>query len=400
MICEFYEPSLEFQENQLVRQYRRMGCDVVVVASTFDDVFDYYNGRYDPSKPARKFEDHGATIYHLPYRYNILNKIRAYTDITPILEAFCPDLIYIHDIIPNIPEVVRYRHRHPDVRIIMDIHMDYTNSGKNWLSRRILHGAIRRWFLNKVRPFLDGIFPNYPHGFKFMRDLYGVDDSEMVLLPLGCDMDYIRSIQDEQDRTAARAELGFGPNDLVVFTGGKLTARKRFELLAEAIACEELVNAHVVVAGKVPDDDSDYSALIERACKPVQDRIKFMGWQKTDDMYRLMHIADVAVFASSQSVMWQGAIGSGLPLIVGDAGGQDPSYLNQNDNVIVLHPSEVNVECLRRALITLQADPELRQRMAHGALKTGREYLDWKVLAERTLRSPRKCTSAAESRKR
>ena len=55
MICEFYDPTLEFQENQLVRQYRRMGHEVTVVASTFDDVFDYYAGNYVAKKPARQF---------------------------------------------------------------------------------------------------------------------------------------------------------------------------------------------------------------------------------------------------------------------------------------------------------------------------------------------------------
>lgn len=395
MICELYEPSLEFQENQLVRQYRRMGHEVMVVASTFDDVFDYYAGRYDPTKPASSFDDNGATIHHLPYRYNYLNKLRAYTDITDLLNGFCPDLIYIHDIMPNIPEIVRYRRRHPEVRIIMDIHMDATNSGKNWLSRRILHGVVRRWFLNRVRPYLDGIFPNYPHGFTFMRELYKVPDSEMTLLPLGCDTEFIDSVQRGQDREKARAALGLGPDDFVIFTGGKLTARKKFEVLAEAIDCPELAQAHVVVAGKVPDDDLDYRVVVERACAPIAERIHFMGWQKPEGMYRLMHIADVAVFTASQSVMWQGAIGSGLPLIVGDAGGQDPGYLNRNDNVTVLPPADVNVAGLRAALIALARDPERRRRMRAGALKTAREHLDWSVLAARTL-EPRGGAAAQE----
>ena len=43
MLCDFYFESLEYQENLLVRYYRKHGHEVVVIASTFDSVFDYYN---------------------------------------------------------------------------------------------------------------------------------------------------------------------------------------------------------------------------------------------------------------------------------------------------------------------------------------------------------------------
>src|SRR3546814_9175142 len=95
--------------------------------------------------------------------------------------------------------------------MIMDIHMDYSNSGKSFVALRILHGAIRRFFLDWARPHLDRIYPVVPVSFPFMREIYGVPDSEMELLPLGADMDLIEETQARCDRDALRAELGIGP---------------------------------------------------------------------------------------------------------------------------------------------------------------------------------------------
>ena len=221
-----------------------------------------------------------------------------------------------------------------------------------------------------------------------MRQLYKVNDNEMTLLPLGCDTLYIERIQSLQDRDIERKKLGLGPDDLVIFTGGKLTARKKFEILAEAIDCKELSNVHIIVSGKVPDEDVDYATIVGKACEPVKDRVHFKGWQLPEGMYQLMHLSDLAVFTASQSVMWQGAIGSGLPLVVGDSGGQDPSYLNCNENVVILPPDGVDVLRMRQELITLAKDRAKLKKMAKGALKTAKEHLDWSVLAQRTLMSP------------
>jgi Glycosyl transferase 4-like domain len=119
MLCEFYSESVEFQENLLVKYYGKYGHEVTVVTSTFESIFDYYQDRHDNSRPARTYRDGGAKIIKLPYRYNLLNRLRAYTRIDKILEDEAPDLIYIHDIMPNLPEAIAYMRAHPECRMIL-----------------------------------------------------------------------------------------------------------------------------------------------------------------------------------------------------------------------------------------------------------------------------------------
>lgn len=385
MLCEFYSPAVEFQENLLVKYYRMHGHEVTVVASTFDSIFDYYNDRHDPGRPRMEFEDHGARIVRLPYRYNLLNRLRAYTSIEALLHEVGPDLIFIHDIMPNIPELVRYMKTHPHCRMILDYHADYSNSGKNWLSLKVLHGMLRKHFLDKARPHLSRIFPVVPASATFLTEVYGVPPDEMEILPLGADMDLVRRIRAEGGRDVQRRELGFGPDELVIFTGGKLTPGRRTEILFEAVARLDRKDVKVLVVGDSGAEDLSYRNLLHSAASGRTD-IVFTGWLQPEDIYRRMMVADLAVFPARQSILWQQAIAMGLPLIAGDVGSQDISYLNLAENIIVLKRDEIRADRLAAAILSVVDSRERMARMSAGARRVADEHLDWSRLIERTLR--------------
>lgn len=382
MLCEFFNENLEFQENLLVKYYVKHGHQVTVITSTFESVFDYYTDRHDNRTPPRTYEHGGARVIKLPYRYNILNRLRAYTSIAPILEEEKPDLIYVHDIMPNFPEAVRYLERRPAVRMIMDYHADYSNSGRNQLSLKVLHGTLRKWFLDRARPYLSRIFPVVPASVTFLHEIYKVPLAEMEVLPLGADTDFCEHVRKSGARGELRRSIGIQDTEIVIFTGGKLTPAKKTELLIEAVAG---LPVHLVIAGDSSVADSDYKrSLIELAAG--NPRIHFVGWLDKEGMYRHMHMADLAVFPASQSVVWQQCIAMGLPLIAGDMGHQDISYLNLEDNIIVLPRQMISAVHLAEAIGKLIENPARMRHMAAGALKVADEHLNWNKLIYRTLR--------------
>jgi 1,2-diacylglycerol 3-alpha-glucosyltransferase len=388
MICEFFNENLEYQENLLAQYYVRAGHDVVVVASTFEDVFDYYNDRHDPKVPAKTYWHDGVKIVKLRYAYNLLNRLRAYTSLKGLLEAERPDLIYVHDIIPNIPEMVAYVRRHPDCRMIMDYHADYTNSGRGQLSLKILHGVIRKWFLDQARPHLSRIFPIVPAGFTFLEEVYGVPRSEMELLPLGTDLPFGREVRASGARAEVRRALGIPESDFVVFTGGKLDPLKRTEDLIAAAGRIASPRLHVLVVGKAAETEKDYESELRHLAGSVGN-VHCLGWQDKTGVYRHMAAADVAVFPASQSVMWQQAIGMGLPVIVNEmlnGTSQEVGYLNRHDNLIILRPSDDLSPEIAGHLNDLMTNPDRLRAMGEGALRTADEILDWAKLIDVTLR--------------
>jgi len=385
MLCDFYNESLEYQENLLVKYYRKHGHDVTVVTSTFESIFDYYDDRHDAKAPSTVTFDRGAKIIKLRYRYNILNRLRAFTRIDRILEDARPDLIYVHDIMLNFPECVDYVRRHPETRMIMDYHADYSNSGKNALSLKVLHGVFRKRFLDRARPHLSRIFPIVPASATFLHEVYGVPHRDMEVLPLGADLDLIEETRARGAGRRLRAQHNVPADHLVVVTGGKLTPAKRTHLLLEAIRNHPQLALTLVVVGDASASDRPYMEQLQQLAGGSP-HVHFVGWQKSDKVYEYLDMADVAVFPASQSILWQQAIASGLPLVCGDIGNQDISYLNHYGNIVVLPAAEITAQRLGAELQRLAGSSDLRDRMREGALRVADEHLNWNRLIERTLR--------------
>lgn len=384
MLCDFYNESLEYQENLLVKYYVKHQHEVTVVTSTFDSVFDYYADRHNNRVPARIYHHGGAKIVKLRYRYNILNRLRAFTRIDSLLEHEAPDLIFVHDIMLNFPEAVRYVKKHPGCRMIMDYHADYSNSGKNALSLKVLHGVLRKWFLNQARPYLKKIFPIVPASATFLHEIYKVPHSEMELLPLGADTDLAREIKKQQAGRALRQSLGISEDDTVIFSGGKLAPAKKTELLIGAVARLSHCRIHVIVVGDASEENEIYkNDLLKLAHE--QPNIRFTGWLNRIDIYRYLDMADLAVFPASQSILWQQAIAMGLPLIVGDTGCQDISYLNLHHNIIILNKTEIRADHLADAIESVIGDPKRMIEMRTGAVRVAEECLNWDNLILKTL---------------
>lgn len=384
MLCDFFNERLEYQENLLVKYYIKHGHEVTVVTSTYESVFDYYGDRHDNRQPSRTYEHGGATIVKLRYRYNILNRLRAFDSIDELLQSEAPNLIFVHDIMLNLPECVAYVQRHPECRMIMDYHADYSNSGKNAVSRTVLHGVCRKFVLDRARPYFSKIFPVVPASATFLHEIYKVPVTEMEILPLGGDTDLAGAVRRSGARQELRRRFGLNDEDTAIFTGGKLAPAKRTELLLQAAAQLRPRPIHVFVAGDASEELPEYRDQLERLAA-ADDRVRLLGWLSREDVYRYLDMADLAVFPASQSILWQQAIVMGLPLIVGDIGHQDISYLNTENNIVILPKAEIRSEVIADTILQLVSDPERMRAMSEGASRVADEQLNYDRLIQRTL---------------
>jgi glycosyltransferase involved in cell wall biosynthesis len=389
MLCDFYGESLAYQENLLTRYYIKHGHQVTVIASTFESVFDFVNDRYDPSRPESVFVSGGAKIIRLPYRTNLFNRARTYRNLTAILDAEAPQLVFVHDIMLNLPDAIAYVRRHQSARMILDYHADYSNSAKNWLSLTVLHGIIRKRVLRMAQPYLSRIFPVTPASARFLSEVYGIRDDDMEILPLGTDMDLARRLRERHAGKAVRSRLGIPQDDLVIVTGGKLTPGKRTELLIEALAGVSRLNAWLVIVGDAGSSDHDYLSMLKAKAANAP-HVIFTGWLEDHALLAHIEMADVAAFPASQSILWQHAVGMGKPLVIGDrqagiGGTQDVSYMNTYGNILIARGEQPTAAELTSMLTPLLDSPDLRKKMSTGALRVAGEILDWNRLIQRTL---------------
>lgn len=384
MLCELYIENLEYQENLLVKYYRKHGHEVTVITSTYDNVFDYYNNQHDNSKPGHTFQDHGATIIKLPFKFNFKGKIKKYTNISKIVEEFQPDLLYIHDIMPNMFEMLPYKKRNPHVKMIMDYHADYSNSANNWLSLNILHKIIRKYiYMNPIRKHISKFYPIIPGSTKFLKEVYKIPESQMEVLPLGADVDLAAEIRQSDARNKIRKCLHIEKDQKVLFTGGKFAPLKRTELVLEAFNQINDPNLHLIVVGDADENMQDYKNRL-LALAAENKNIHFVGWQNNHGVYQHLVASDIAVFPASQSIIWQQALASHLPLIIGDFGDQSLDYLNEFNAVTELTVDKIDSLHIKKAIKKLLDDDYLAERKERSA-KTAAMYLDWNQLINKTL---------------
>ncbi|MDR6463012.1 glycosyltransferase family 4 protein [Chryseobacterium sediminis] len=385
MLCELYIKSLEYQENLLVKYYRKHGHEVTVITSTYENVFDYYNNKHDNSVPAKVIYDHGAKIIKLPFKFNYLGKIKKYTSIKKIVEEVQPDLLYVHDIMPNMFEMLDYKKKNPHVKMIMDYHADYSNSANGWLSLNILHKVIRKYFyMDPIRKHISKFYPIVPGSTKFLNEVYKIPHNEMDLLPLGADTDLVAEIKNEKIREEIRNKLGINNDEIIIFTGGKFTPAKKTDLLIKAFNEIKDTKLHLLIVGDADQHNQEYKKEL-LALSNNNPNIHYIGWLNNRGVYEHLSASDLAVFPASQSIVWQQAIASGLPLIVGDVGEQSVQYLNEFGAITELKKEDINKEKIKKSIediIYRKDELSLRKELA---LKTSSKYLDWNHLINKTL---------------
>jgi glycosyltransferase involved in cell wall biosynthesis len=379
MICDFFHESQQYQENLLTKYYLKFGHEVTILASTFNSIFDYKSGNYNKEKEGITYSEDGCKIIRKPYSINVFNRLRKLRHIKATLIKESPDLIFVHGLPLNLFEPIAYKKKNPHCRLVFDSHADYSNSAQNPVSLFILHRFIYRTIFRLIHKKPDKIFYITPETKLFLNREWGIPNHRMTFLPLGADTDYIKEIRTKNIRESVRRSFHIDENDFVVFTGGKFSRDKKTELVIKSFLLLNKKKSHLIIVGD--GTDATYKNELISLSEGHQE-IHFTNWIEGKDVYQFMLASDVAVFPASQSVIWQQAIGTGLPLIIGKTKGQDAEYLNRNDNLFLIEEERVNERSIFDLLNLLISDVNLLETMKMGAFKTTDEFLSYDKISQ------------------
>jgi glycosyltransferase involved in cell wall biosynthesis len=184
------------------------------------------------------------------------------------------------------------------------------------------------------------------------RDHYhrlGVRDERLVFSPYCVDTTPFRTDEPARAelRSAARAELGAGPNDLVVLFSGKLSPRKGVDLLPEAVGrlrTGERTRFRLAAVG-----DGELRGELERA------GVRVLGFRNQTGLSPYYHGADLLALPSRHSETWglvvNEALHHGLPCVVSDQVGSAPDLVTPGRTGEVFRAGDVDdlTATLRRA---------------------------------------------------
>lgn len=333
-LANYYADNHSYQENILPIEHKRLGYDVEIIASTetFNDqnILDY-------TKHGKYLTKEDILVTRLKYTsflpFYIKTKLRFYQELTKELERSDPDIIFIHDVqFASAFELTRYVKKKRLVKVVKvfaDCHADFTNSARNWLSHHVLHRVYYKRCALNLNQIVDKFWGVLPDRVRFLNHVYGIPSEKIDLLNLGIDSKWIELSNQYGIRKGLREKLNIEEDNFLICTGGRIDSHKKntLELMSALKRCN-IKNLTLLIFGTVSRDlQPEFNKLFSS-----DNRIRFLGFVNPDEVNKIIIASDVGVFLGRHSVIWEQAVGLGLPLILGRANSVD--HLNHNNNIV------------------------------------------------------------------
>jgi glycosyltransferase involved in cell wall biosynthesis len=185
-------------------------------------------------------------------------------------------------------------------------------------------------------------------------------DDQYRVVPLGFDLSPFVAI-DEGARREARAALGLGDAARVVTTIGRLTAIKQHALFIETAA---LVAARDPAAVFLIAGDGELRSELAMLARErgLESRVRFLGWRR--DLATVYGASDVFLLTSRNEgtpVAIIESLAAGVPVVSTDVGG----VRDVVDDAAGRLAAPGDARALAHHVVTLLADPGIRERMGH-----------------------------------
>lgn len=374
-LASFFTENMTYQDNQLSGQNVLDGHEVLVVSNASK----YVGGKVVDTGYEDRYLENGVHLVRLPYcrilNRSISDKLRVVDGLYELLEGFAPDVIMSHNLAYwSLLDVVRYKKRHPQVKLYADSHTAVYNSGRNWVSLHLLHRGLYRYLTQRAIPYLEKYFYIGVSEREFSMEHYGVKPEIMEHFPLG------GNPPEEEDyqlrRTAVRKELNLAPDELLLIHSGKLTAQKRTKELLEAFAAVPQWKAKLAIIGSIPEEQKQtLLPLIE-----ADSRIVFLGWKQSSELLGYLCACDLYCQPGSVSATLQNAVCCKSPVM----SYPHRIYTEELDygNILWVKTCEDMKEMFRNI-----ADHKVDlQLLREGSSRCARELLDYRTLAARLYR--------------
>ena len=350
-----WDESYAYQDNLLPAYHRRMGHDVTIFAPTsakFDN-----NGGYIVKSPGVTILSDGVKLIRvkpLISNYKINNHIHLFRNIYDDIELESPDLIFVHDpsIINNLC-LVKYKKKHPNVKIVFDNHSDLINSDRNILSKFRDYVFARYFIVRKMIKISDIFYGTTPARCDYLSDVFNVPKHMIKLLVMGADDEQMRLDEKENIRVQTREKYGVKKDDFLIVTGGKIDKDKNVHLLVDAISAIDDKRLRLMIFGNIsPEVESIIDGFGD-------DRVIKVGWIPSNRVYDFMYAADLVVFTGLHSVMWEQAVAARVPCLFSKLKGFEHIDIGGN----ALFFENRSVECYRDVISKVLKDQELYARL-------------------------------------
>ncbi|HEB5046602.1 TPA: glycosyltransferase family 4 protein [Aeromonas hydrophila subsp. hydrophila] len=308
-LASHYTVGMTYQDNQLSDQHAADGHEVVVIS----DCYRFAGHILEEVEEEDIFLSSGVRLIRMKYDL-ILNKfistkVRKVAALKKFLYDFRPDIILFHGVAGwEMLTVSDYKRNHSEVKLYIDSHEDFHNSGTFWLSLFFQYRIFNKFIVNRVRKNVDKFLYLSYESKAFCQEVYGLRDDEMEFYPLGGDIvepDVKVKLKDE-----VKVKLGLDKNDVLIVHTGKFAKEKKTQELLESFISINNEKLKLILIGSIPPEMQPVLyPLIES-----DHRVHFLGWMNSKELVKYLCAADLYVQPGTQSATMQNAICCGAPV--------------------------------------------------------------------------------------
>jgi glycosyltransferase involved in cell wall biosynthesis len=355
-----------------------MGNEVTVIASLFS--FDK-NGKgfYIDHEQEYISKDEFKVIrinYKKPFLW-INRKLRRYKGLYNLLLQEKPEIIFIHGCqFLDIIKIKKYFRKNKDIRIYIDNHADYINSGTNIISRILLHRILWRYCARVIEPFVKKFYGVTPLRCDYLKNVYKINTAKIELLELGIDDRDFNLLKKDEIRDKIRHEHNLNSNDFIIITGGKIDERKKVHILLRSFIELTNENVYLIIFGSI---SNDMRAIIDRLSNSI--KVIKVGWINSNRIHEYFAASDLAFFPGTHSVLWEESVGCGLPGVYKFWEGMD--HLNLGGNCRFLYTC--NEHEILKILKEVTNNPDYYKQMKLIAESEGKRKFYYSTIADKAL---------------
>lgn len=383
-LANTYNENYGYQENIISKIHKLQGYEVFIVASTEVIGGNKKNRAQQNLKyvaPVTFLNEHGIVVTRIPYKRYIplcfSKKLRVYEGLSTVLNEFFPDIIFIHGSqFISISEIVHFSKENSNVRVFVDCHADYLNSGSNWISLNILHRIIYKYCTKLIEPYTISFYGTLPLRCSFLRDVYDVDAAKIKLLEMGADDTEFSMLNKPAIRQKVRQKYNLNLEDFVVITGGKITKLKEVDKLLSAFQIIKNEKIKLIVFGSI---DAEMMGLTKDLLN--QKNIRYVSWLNTKEIYEVILSSDLGFFPGQHSALWEQFLGCGVPCVFRDWG--DMEHLVQFENSLFI--SDISSSSISNLIQTIFSADDFYFKLKSNSEKFCLDHFSYSRIAQKAI---------------
>lgn len=369
--------GFSYQDNLLSKYHKKMGHDVTFITSKWS-----YNekGEIVKIQKTNYYNEDGVFMIRLESKNNkpYSAKFKKYLGIEEKLKNEKPDVLFIHG--PQfleMVEVVNFLKNEKKIKVYVDNHADFSNSGRNWISKNILHGIIWKKMAKMIEPYTEKFYGVLPSRVDFLQNIYKIPKEKTELLVMGADDELVYQAENTKATKMIRQKYGIQENDFLIVTGGKIDEyKKQTLLLMEAVQNIDNDNLKLIVFGSVEKNIED---KLKSLCDG--EKVQYVGWANSQQSYEYFSVADMVVFPGRHSVYWEQVAGMGIPMLCKYWEGT--THVDVGGNVKFLRNDSVRE--MQEIIQELLEHPDMYREMLRKAQTDARRQFSYNHIAKKSI---------------